>query len=98
MKRILAIALLASSLTVSAPAVIVGASIGYLTDSQDTYFAARAGIEFNSTDSLAHIGEFEIGYTSDSEGGAKASLLPLTLNYRAQFNGVASVIVPSTRP
>lgn len=91
MKRILAIALLATSLTVSAPAVIVGASVGYLTDSQDTYFAARAGLEFNSTDSLAHIGEIEIGYTSDSEGGAEASLLPLTLNYRAQFAGTGRI-------
>jgi hypothetical protein len=91
MKRILAIALLAASLTASAPAVIVGASIGYLTDSQDTYFAARAGTAFSSTDSLAHIGELEIGYTSDSEGGAKASLLPLTLNYRAQFTGTGKI-------
>jgi hypothetical protein len=87
MKRILAIALLAASLTASAPAVIVGASIGYLTDSQDTYFAARAGTAFSSTDSLAHIGELEIG----SEGGAKASLLPLTLNYRAQFTGTGKI-------
>jgi opacity protein-like surface antigen len=91
MKRIPAIALFAASLAVSAPAVIVGASVGYLTDSQDTYCAARAGIAFNSTNSLAHIGEFEIGYTSDSESGAEASLLPLTLNYRAQFTGTGQI-------
>jgi opacity protein-like surface antigen len=91
MKKLLTLALLAAGLAVSAPAVIVGASVGYLTDSQDTYFAARAGLEFNSTNSLAHLGEFEIGYTSDSEGGAKASLLPLTLNYRAQFTGTGKV-------
>lgn len=91
MKKILAIALLTTGLAVSAQAVIIGASVGYLTDSKEAYFAARAGTEFSSTSSLAHIGEFEIGYTSDSEGGAKASIVPFTLNYRAQFAGTGKI-------
>lgn len=91
MKKILAIALLTASLAVSAQAVIIGASVGYLTDSKEPYFAARAGIEFSSAGSLSHIGEFEIGYTSDSAGGAKASILPVTLNYRAQFAGTGKI-------
>lgn len=85
MKKIVAIALLAASSAIPAHAVIVGASVGYLTDAQDTYIAARVGGVFNSSNSINSIGEFEIGYTSDSEGGAKASILPLTLNYRAEF-------------
>jgi len=91
MKKILAIALLTAGFAVSAPAVIVGASVGYLTDSKEAYFAVRAGTEFSSNATLSHNGEFEIGYTSDSEGGAKASILPLTLNYRAQFAGTGKI-------
>ena len=87
MKKLLAIALFAASLALPAQAVFVGASVGYLTDSKDTYFAGRIGTEFSSNATLSHNGEFEIGYTSDSEGGAKASILPLTANYRAQFAG-----------
>ncbi|HUG09598.1 MAG TPA: outer membrane beta-barrel protein [Opitutaceae bacterium] len=85
MKKILSIALFASALAASAHAVIVGASIGYLTDGEDTYFAARAGGVFSSSDSISHILEFEVGYTSDSEGGVDGSILPVTLNYRADF-------------
>jgi opacity protein-like surface antigen len=42
---------------------------------------------FGSSDSVSHIGEFEVGYTSESEGGLQASILPVTLNYRASFAG-----------
>ncbi len=84
MKKLLS-ALLALSLAVSAQAVIVGASIGYLTDAKEAYYAARVGIEFSSTNSLAQIGEFEIGYTSQTNGSAKGDFMPVTVNYRAQF-------------
>jgi opacity protein-like surface antigen len=86
MKHIASTLLFATSLAVtSAHAVIVGASVGYLTDAKDEYVAARVGTQFSANQSIAHIGEFEIGYTSQSESGITADFMPVTLNYRAEF-------------
>ena len=52
-EKILAFALIITAFAASAQAVIIGVSIGYLTDSKDTYFAARAGIEFSTAGSFA---------------------------------------------
>ena len=87
MKKILFSLLIALGLAVSARAVLVGFDIGYLTDSKKPYYAARVGTEFTKDDSIAHIGEVELGYTTDSEGGATASIMPVTVNYRAQIAG-----------
>ncbi len=87
MKKLL-LALLAAGFAVSAQAVIVtGFSVGYLTDSKEAYYAGRIGTELKADTAVTHIAELEIGYTSDSEGGASASILPVTVNYRAQFPG-----------
>jgi opacity protein-like surface antigen len=86
MKKLLLAAFLAITPMIS-QAVILGVSAGYLTDAKEEYIAARFGTEFRSNTSLAHIGEFEVGYTSQNEGGIKASFMPVTVNYRAQFAG-----------
>jgi hypothetical protein len=85
MKHIVSTVLLATSLAVtSAHAVIVGASVGYLTDAKDEYIAARVGTQFGTNQSLTQIGEFEIGFTSQSESGITADFMPITLNYRVE--------------
>ena len=91
MKRILALAFLAACLAVPARALIVGADVGYLTDGQDAYFAARAGEVFNTTGSVSHIAEIEIGYNSDSESGIHGTIMPVTVNYRALIGGSRSM-------
>lgn len=85
MKKLSIIALLAASLAVSAQAVIVGASAGYLMDSKEAYYSARLGHEFKTVSSFSHIGELEIGYTSDSDSGTKIEILPVMINYRADL-------------
>lgn len=97
MKKILAIVLLTASLALSARAVIItGFEAGYLTDSKDSYLAARLGVELKSATSVSHQLEAELGYSrgSDSIAGpgptpisATTKIMPLTLNYRAEFAG-----------
>jgi len=87
MKRILAIALLGAWVALPAHALIFGADIGYLTDSKDAYFAARVGGVFSTANSMSHVCEVEIGYTSDSESGASGHFLPVTVNYRGIIEG-----------
>jgi hypothetical protein len=84
MKKFVSLALIAASLAVSARALVVGADAGYLVDSEEEYISGRIGHAFASNDSLVHHVELELGYTSEKEAGAKGSLLPVTVNYRAQ--------------
>lgn len=84
MKKIAIIALLATSLTTSAHALIVGADVGYLTDAKEEYLSARIGHEFKADASLSHQVELEIGYTGQKESGVKGNFYPLTVNYRAE--------------
>ena len=84
MKKFVSFALIAASLAVSARALVVGADAGYLLDSEEEYISGRLGHAFASNDSLVHHVEAEIGYSNQKETGAKGSLLPVTVNYRAQ--------------
>lgn len=86
MNKILTIALLATGLAVSAQsATTVGFEAGYLTDSEDAYLAARLGYEFKADTSLSHQAEIELGYSDTSDSGVRFKIMPLTLNYRAEF-------------
>ena len=96
MKKILAIVLLAASLAVSArAAAIVGFEAGYLTDWKEAYYSARFGYEFKADTSLSHQLEIEVSYTEKSDSvtvdgdvvTAKGKIMPITLNYRAEFVG-----------
>lgn len=74
-------------LAVSAPALTIGNTGGYLLDHKQPYLTARIGGEFFSSGVVDHLAEIEFGYTSSSDNGIKTQLLPATLNYRAQFGG-----------
>lgn len=69
-----------------ASALNFGASAGYLVDSENVYFAARGGLTPKATSTVIHSAELEVGYYEDSEGGLTISLMPVTLNYRAEFS------------
>jgi opacity protein-like surface antigen len=85
MKKIALLAFLATSLVAAAQATIVGFSVGYLADTQDPLFTVRAGGAFSESSAISHQGEFEIGFTRSSETGIRAEIMPLMLNYRAEF-------------
>lgn len=86
MKKYLTLALLSIASAVSAQAVIVaGAAAGYLNDSKVGYYTTRVGYQFNSTGTTAHVLELEVGYSKDSDSGVKITLVPVTLNYRAEI-------------
>gem|GEM_PF-1643545 len=86
MKKIIAYLLLTAGLALSTQAATTaGFEAGYLTDGQDAYIAARLGYEFKATTSVSHQAEIELGYSESTESGVKFKILPLTLNYRAEF-------------
>lgn len=87
MKKILTLLFIVTGLAASARAVIIGAEAGYLLDSEEEYVALRAGFEFKAVGPASHQLELEAGYTNEKEGGLKADLLPVTLNYRLQMAG-----------
>lgn len=88
MKKILTIALLATSLAASASAAtIIGFEAGYLTDSKDAYLATRVGFEVKADTALSHQLEIEVGYSKSTDSGVNFKIMPLTLNYRAEFLG-----------
>ena len=86
MKKYLTLTFIIIAIAVSAKAEIVGgATVGYLNDSKEGYYTARLGYQFKSAGTAAHIVELEVGYSSDSDAGAKISLVPVTLNYRTEI-------------
>lgn len=101
MKKILALAaLFTASLAVSASAAtVVGFEAGYLTDSKEAYYATRLGFVLKADTAVSHQLEVEIGYSQQSETmaplgnpvTAKFKIVPLTLNYRAEFLGTSKL-------
>ena len=93
MKHITSTALLAISLAVtSAQALTVGTSAGYLLDAEEEYITARVGSQFGSSQGIAHNGEFEIGFSSQSEDIGRGEYLPLMINYRAEFTNTGKFL------
>jgi opacity protein-like surface antigen len=84
MKKLVSLALIATSLAVSAQAFVGGFDVGYLTDAKEEYISGRLGHVFNTDTNLNHQVEVEVGYTSQRESGVKGSFLPVTVNYRAE--------------
>lgn len=82
MKKFLLPLFLASVVAVSAQTLVTGVDVGYLIDADETYTTARFGWQFKANETFAHELGAEIGYTRATEAGGKASLMPVTLNYR----------------
>lgn len=86
-KSLIASLLLLTALKASAQTVVTGAEAGYLLDSEEEYLSGRVGLEFRANGPFSHQLEVEVGYTDKKEFGAKADLLPVTLNYRLVVTG-----------
>lgn len=84
MKKFVSLALIATSLAVSARALTLGADVGYLVDGGEEYISARLGHTLKSSNSLNHQVEVEAGFSSQKDSGVKGDFLPVTLNYRAE--------------
>jgi hypothetical protein len=82
MKKLLTAVFVAGGLVASAHALVVGADIGYLLDSEDTYYTGRIGWQTKTNETYSHLLELELGYTETREAGGSADLLPATINYR----------------
>jgi opacity protein-like surface antigen len=82
MKKFLLPLFLASVVAASAQTLVTGADVGYLIDADETYSTARLGWQFKANETYAHELGVEVGYTRATEAGGKATLLPVTANYR----------------
>jgi opacity protein-like surface antigen len=85
MKKIISLFIAALSLAVSARAFEVGASAGYLVDSEEAYFSFRSSFTLSESTAIRHSAELELGYADIAEGSIRAELFPLFANYRAEF-------------
>jgi opacity protein-like surface antigen len=84
MKKLIALAILATSLAVSARAIIVGVDAGYLLDSEEEYISARLAFPLKVQGTLTQQLELEAGITSMEDSGVKGDFLPVTVNYRLE--------------
>ncbi|WP_438481000.1 outer membrane protein [Oleiharenicola lentus] len=85
MKKLISSLLLATGLVLSAQAAHFGASAGYLVDSEEAYYSVRGGTTLKETSAMLHLLEVELGFTEEQESGIDGEIMPLTLNYRAEF-------------
>lgn len=73
---------LASVVAASAQTLVTGLDVGYLIDADETYTTARFGWQFKANETYAHELGAEVGYARATEAGGKATLTPVTFNYR----------------
>lgn len=82
MKKLIISLFLASGLAATAQTFVTGAEVGYLLDSEETYYSGRVGWQFKANETYAHQLELEVGYADSRAASFKADLTPVTLNYR----------------
>lgn len=83
MKKLsIAFLFLACGLAASAQTLVTGADIGYLLDSEETYYSGRVGLVLPVSGAYTHQVELEVGYADSRAASFKADLMPVTLNYR----------------
>lgn len=82
MKKFLLPLFLASVVAASAQTFVTGFDVGYLIDADETYTTGRFGWQFKANETYAHELGAEVGYARATEAGGKATLTPVTLNYR----------------
>lgn len=82
MKKFLLPLLLATVLTASAQNIITGVDVGYLLDSEETYYTGRVGWQFKANETYAHQLELEVSHADSRYASFKAELTPFMVNYR----------------
>lgn len=87
MKKLLLLLPLLAAAAASAQTFVTGAEVGYLFDSEETYYSGRLGVVLPVSGPYTHQVEVEVGYADSRAASFKADLLPVTLNYRLAGTG-----------
>ena len=88
MNKLLTLILLSAATTAFAANPYVGASVGYLVDSEEPIFTARLGTDVAQVKGLTHSLEVEVSLVTETESGVTIDLVPAMMNYR--FSGPIS--------
>ena len=67
----------------SAQAMYVGASVGYMIDSEEEILAVQVGTQVSNSGSMSHNIELELAYADASDYGIDVEMMPLMVNYKA---------------
>ncbi len=86
MKKLLLLLPLLAAAAASAQSLTTGAEVGYLLDSEETYYSGRIGVALPVSGPYSHQLEVEVGYADSRAASFKADLMPVTLNYRLAGN------------
>lgn len=70
------------SLSCSAATPYVGASVGYLVDSEDPIYGAHFGAELFRSGAYVHCLEGEVLHSTSNDRGVRFNVTPLMVNYR----------------
>jgi opacity protein-like surface antigen len=82
MKKLLTLILLTAATSAYAELPYVGASVGYMIDMEEHFFAGRIGSEVAQKNGLSHGIEIEVGIVSPDDSGVSLDLVPVFANYR----------------
>lgn len=82
MKKLITLILLSAATSAFAASPYAGASVGYLIDSEEEFFAVRLGTQVAQSQGFSHNIEGEVGFASDGESGISLDLIPVMANYR----------------
>jgi len=92
MKKLLSLVVLVTASSAFAANAYTGASVGYLLDSEEAYFAGHIGVEVGKSASLLHGLELEVGYASDNESGISGDIVPVLANYRLKVQPASNAL------
>jgi opacity protein-like surface antigen len=82
MKKLITLILVLAATSTYAGTPYAGASVGYLRDSEQAFFAARVGSEVARAGGLIHSVEGEVGIGSTIDSGLRLNFVPVMANYR----------------
>jgi len=82
MKKLITLILMSAASLAFADSPYAGASVGYLVDGEQAFFAARVGSEVAHGGGLIHSVEAEVGIGSTIDSGLRLNFVPVMANYR----------------
>lgn len=82
MKKLIPLFVCAFAALSAHASVYVGTSVGFLMDTEEGFYTARAGMPIITDGDVVHSLEAEIGYFNQDDSGVDAEVIPAFLNYR----------------
>lgn len=82
MNKLLTLILLSAATPAFAANPYVGASVGYLVESEEPMFTARIGTDVAQVGQLTHSVEVDVSLVTETTSGVTVDLIPAMLNYR----------------